>query len=94
MTKILFLPFSMLGGLIAGIIGKQLFRRVWSLIDHEQPPEPEHRGVSWKKLIAALLLEGAIFRATRGAVDKATREGFSRLTGSWPGEEHPEPEPS
>jgi hypothetical protein len=91
MMKILFLPLSLLGGLVAGIIGKQLFRRVWSLIDREEPPEPEHRDVSWRKLIAALMLEGAIFRATRGAVDKATREAFSRLTGSWPGEERPEP---
>jgi hypothetical protein len=80
MMKILFLPFSLIGGL-----------RIWSLIDREEPPEPEHRDVSWGKLIAALMLEGAIFRATRGAVDKATREAFSRLTGSWPGEERPEP---
>jgi hypothetical protein len=91
MMKILFLPFSLIGGLLAGIIGRRLFQRIWSLIDREEPPEPEHRDVSWGKLIAALMLEGAIFRATRGAVDKATREAFSRLTGSWPGEERPEP---
>jgi hypothetical protein len=28
----------------------------------------------------------------RGAFDHAARHGFQRLTGSWPGEEAPEPE--
>jgi hypothetical protein len=36
------------------------------------------------------LLEGAIFRAVRGVFDHGSRQAFSRLTGSWPGEERPE----
>ena len=28
----------------------------------------------------------------RGFVDHGSRRGFARLTGSWPGEEAPEPE--
>jgi Protein of unknown function (DUF4235) len=90
MTKILFLPFSMLGGLLAGVVGKTLFAGVWSLVDKEEPPDPKHRDVSWQKLLAALLLEGAIFRAVRGAFDHGSRKMFSSLTNSWPGEERPE----
>jgi hypothetical protein len=40
-------------------------------------------------VLLALGLEGAIFRAARGGVDRAARQGFSRVTGSWPGEERP-----
>ena len=40
------------------------------------------------KVVIALLLEGAIVGAVRAITDRATREGFSKLTGSWPGEEH------
>jgi hypothetical protein len=90
-TKILFLPFTVVGGLIAGMIGKKLFEGVWSLVDKQEAPEPSHRGVPWKKLVPALLLEGAIFRAVRGIVDRASRAGFTKITGTWPGEEHPEP---
>jgi hypothetical protein len=92
MGKLLFIPFSVGGGLLAGFIGKKVFGQVWGLIDQEEPPEPEHRDVSWGKLVAALALEGAIFRVARGVVDRGSRQGFFQLTGSWPGEEAPEPE--
>jgi Protein of unknown function (DUF4235) len=90
MAKILFAPVSVLGGLLAGVLGKKLFEGLWSLVDREQPPDPKHRDVSWGKVVAALILEGAIFRAVRGVVDRASRQAFSRATGSWPGEERPE----
>jgi hypothetical protein len=90
MGKILFIPFSIVGGLIAGFIGKKVFDLAWGLVDEEEPPEPEHRDVSWAKLATALALEGAIFRATRGLADRGSRLGFYRMTGSWPGEEEPE----
>ena len=92
MGKVLFIPFSILGGLIAGLIGKKIFEAIWGAIDDQEPPDSEHRDVSWGKLIPALALEGAIFRATRGAADHASRVAFYRATGSWPGEEAPEEE--
>jgi Protein of unknown function (DUF4235) len=91
-VKILFLPFSIAGGLIAGFVSKKLFEQVWGLIDKEEPPEPKHRAVSVGKMAAALALEGAIFRMVRGLADHGSRLGFAKVTGSWPGEEAPEPE--
>jgi Protein of unknown function (DUF4235) len=91
MSKILFLPFSVLAGLVAGLIGKKLFEQLWSLFDKEEPPDPKHRDVPWKKVIPALVLEGAIFRAVRGIVDRASRKAFTKVSGTWPGEERPEP---
>jgi hypothetical protein len=86
MTKILFLPFSVLGGLLAGRVGKKLFDDVWRLIDEQPPPDPKQRQVSWRKLTAALLLQGAIFRAVRGLFDHGSRRAFTAVIGSWPGE--------
>ena len=89
MSKILFMPFSVLGGFLAGKIATSAFERIWGLVDDRESPEPDQRGVKWPKLIAALALEGAIFRAVRGAFDRGARELFHRLTGSWPGGEAP-----
>jgi hypothetical protein len=35
MTKILFLPFSVVGGMFAGVISKKTFKGLWGLIDDE-----------------------------------------------------------
>jgi hypothetical protein len=90
--KLLFIPFSVAGGLIAGFIGKKLFDQLWGVVDDQEPPQPDHREASFGKIIAASLIEGAIFRATRAAMDHQMRRGFAGLTGTWPGEEAPEPE--
>ena len=90
--KLLFLPVSIVSGIAAGAIGKKIFEGVWGLIDDEEPPEAEHREISFAKMLVATALEGAVFRATRAAVDHQSRRAFAGITGSWPGEEAPEPE--
>jgi hypothetical protein len=91
-VKLLFIPFSVVGGLLAGFVGKKLFEQLWGVVDEEEPPDPQHREASFGKILAASALEGAVFRSTRAAVDHQMRRAFAGLTGSWPGEEAPEPE--
>ena len=90
--KFVFTPFSVLLGLLAGIVGQKIFEKIWGLVDDQEPPSPEHREFSWPKLIAALLVEGAIFRLLKGVTDHSARRAFAKATGSWPGEEAPEKE--
>jgi len=87
--KFVFTPISGIAGLLAGMLGKKIFERLWGLVDDEEPPRPEHRQFSWPKLIAALVFEGAIFRLVKGLVDHGARRTFAGATGSWPGEEAP-----
>jgi hypothetical protein len=88
--KIAFLPISILGGIVAGILGRKAFDAIWGRVDDQEPPQPDHREVSLGKLAIALLIEGAIFRLAKGLFDHAARRGFARITGEWPGEESPE----
>jgi hypothetical protein len=90
--KFIFAPISIILGLIAGSFGKKIFEQIWGLVDDIEPPKPEHREIVWPKLIAALIVEGAIFRLVKGLVDHGTRTSFAKLTGTWPGEERPERE--
>ena len=87
MSRFLFVPFSIAGGLVAGLMAKKLFETAWGLIDSEDAPEPEEREVNLGKLAAALAIEGAAFRVAKGLIDHASRRGFERATGSWPGEQ-------
>ncbi|MBA2504811.1 MAG: DUF4235 domain-containing protein [Thermoleophilaceae bacterium] len=92
MGKLLFIPFSVLGGLIGGFIAKKIFDQIWGLIDEEEPPEAKHRDVPLPKIIAAAALQGAIFKGTRAVTDHGSRRAWYSLVGSWPGEDRPEQE--
>jgi hypothetical protein len=88
--KLIFAPLGIVAGLIAGLIAQKGFERLWAVFDEEEAPEPDQRNASYPKLIAALLVEGAVFRLTKGLVDHGVRRGFAGLTGRWPGEESSE----
>jgi hypothetical protein len=87
-----FRPIGIILGLGAGQLSKRIFDALWGLFDDEEAPRPKHRYIPFGKLLAALMVEGAIFRVVRGVVDHGSRQGWLRLTGSWPGEERPDPE--
>lgn len=85
--KFVFAPIGIVAGLAAGFLAQKGFERIWALVDDEEAPEPSQSDAPMSKLVPALLIEGAVFRLTKGLVDRGTRRGFARLTGSWPGEE-------
>ncbi len=91
MAKLLFIPVSIGGSFVAAMIAKKGFELAWGMIDDQEPPEPATRETSWPKLLAALAIEGAVFRVTKGAVDHVSRRGFLNATGVWPGEQRPDP---
>jgi hypothetical protein len=89
-AKILFIPVSVLGSLVAAFASKKLFDFVWARFDDREPPEAEHRDVSMVKLVAANAVQGAIFRGVRAGADRGSRVAFFRATGVWPGEQEPD----
>jgi Protein of unknown function (DUF4235) len=91
-VKAIFVPVSIVVGLLAGQVSKKLFDYVWGLVKDEEAPRPKHRELPYLELIVALLIEGAIARLVRGLVDHGLRQGWASVTGSWPGEERPEEE--
>ncbi len=90
MGKLAFTPVSIISGLLAGLIASKVFELLWGQFADEEAPAPEHREISWPALILAMLVEGAIFRVTKGVVNRGTRVAFERATGKWPGEEKPD----
>jgi len=90
--KLVFTPISIALSLVAGQLSKKVFDAVWGLIDDEEAPRPKHRDVPLAKTAFALVIEGAIFRLVRGLTDHGARQAFAGVTGTWPGEERPDPE--
>jgi hypothetical protein len=90
MAKILFIPVSVISGLIAGFLGRTVFDSIWGLIDDREPPDAGDREIELPKLAVALAAQGAIFSITRGLADHFARRAFYNATGAWPGEEKPD----
>jgi hypothetical protein len=90
--SLLFRPIGIVIGIVAGIGARKLFDALWGAFSDEEAPNPEHRELDWVKFIAAMLVQGAIFRLIRGFVDHHLRRLYAGLTGTWPGQEEPEPQ--
>ena len=88
--KILYKPFAIVLGLLAGFASQKLFNAVWGIFDDEEPPKPTTQEAGWPKVIAAAAVQGVTFRVTRAAVDRFAAKGFEYFTGIWPGEKRPE----
>jgi hypothetical protein len=89
--KLLFAPLGIGAGLLAGMLGKKAFEKLWAVVDHEDPPAPDQRDAPTVKLVTALAIEGAIFRVVKGLTDHGARRAFAGATGSWPGEDPASP---
>jgi hypothetical protein len=83
--KLIYKPFGIVIGLLAGLVSKKLFNQLWGVFDEEEPPKPTTRDTSWAKVLSAAAVQGVVFKLFRALVDRATAKGFANLTGAWPG---------
>jgi hypothetical protein len=90
--KLIYKPFGIAVGIVAGILARAVFGKVWGLIDEEEPPESTTLETSWPKLILAAALQGIVFNVVRAAIERFGAKGWTHLTGVWPGETRPDPE--
>lgn len=91
--SLLYKPFGLIFGIIAGLISRRLFTAIWGRIDpdHEEPPEAKTRDTTAAKAIGAAALQAAVFSGVRAGVDRAGAKAFHRTTGVWPGEKKKDP---
>lgn len=77
------LALGIAGGLLAGAIFKQVWRRV---SDQDDAPDPLQSEYDWREVLIAAAIQGAIFAVIKAAVDRGGARTFQRVTGEWPGD--------
>ena len=87
---LIYKPFGMILGILAGLLGRRIFNFAWEKIDDQDPPKGTTEETSWVKVIAAAALQGVIFKTVRVAVDRYGALSWRHLTGVWPGEKRPD----
>jgi hypothetical protein len=83
--KLLYKPisigFSVAGGIVAGMIFKQIWKRV---AGEEDAPEATSQDYGWGEVLLAAAVQGAIFAVVKAAIDRGGAAGVRKLTGDWP----------
>lgn len=84
--NLLYKPFGLLFSVLGGVVAGAVFRQVWMRVsDEPDPPNPTDSHYGWREVLAAAAVEGAIFGLVRAAIDRGGAHGYKKLTGTWPG---------
>jgi hypothetical protein len=54
--------------------------------DEDDAPDALQSEYGMREVVLAAAIQGAIFAATKAAVDRLGARGFTKLTGVWPGD--------
>jgi len=86
-AKLAYKPVGILGGVLAGVISGAIVDRIWSKVsDEPERPKALSSDYGFREVVLAAALQGAVFAATKTAIDRAGAVGFQRATGAWPGD--------
>jgi hypothetical protein len=86
-AKLVYRPIGLLGGVLAGMVSGAVFKQIWKRVaDEDEAPHALESDYSMREVVLAAAIQGAVFGATKAAIDRAGARGFTKLTGNWPGD--------
>jgi hypothetical protein len=86
-AKLAYRPIGLIGGILAGTLSGMVFKQIWKAVANEDDaPGALQSEYPMSQVVLAAALQGAIFAATKAVIDRAGAQGFTKLTGSWPGD--------
>ncbi|MGH3785046.1 MAG: DUF4235 domain-containing protein [Pseudonocardiaceae bacterium] len=86
MVKLLYKPVGLLISVAAGTAASVAVRRVWTLLTGQQDaPKATDQDHSWREVLLAAGVQGAVFGLVKAAIDRGGATGIRKITGTWPG---------
>jgi len=86
--KLLYKPVSLLVSVLGGVVAGAIFKQVWKLsAGEDDAPKATDSQRGYREILLAAALQGAIFAVVKAALDRGAAEGTRKLTGYWPGED-------
>ena len=90
--KLLYKPLSLLFSVLGGVIAGALFKQLWKLAaSQDEAPDADDQNYTWRQVLVAAMLQGALFGLVKAAVQRAGANGVRKATGRWPGDERRPP---
>lgn len=87
--NLLFKPLSMAASVLGGVLAGAVFKQLWKAVsgDKKAPEATSHEHRTREVLLAAVL-QGAIFGGVKAAVDRASAKGIDKLATAKPSRRH------
>ncbi|MCW2563981.1 MAG: hypothetical protein QOE30_5635 [Mycobacterium sp.] len=81
-TKALYVPLSVAASVAGGLLAGAVFNQLWRRIDDsaQQPPDPKDLDRPAAAALSAAALQGLIFGLVRAAVDRAGARAYRAIT--------------
>jgi hypothetical protein len=85
MKKLSFRALSLALSVASGLLAGAVFKQVWKLLaGEEEAPEATDPERTWKEILLAAALQGAVFAAVKAAIDRGAAQGARKLARSGP----------
>jgi uncharacterized protein DUF4235 len=86
MKNLLYRLMSLGLSVVSGMLAGAMFKGMWKLIAREEDaPDATDPQRSWKEILPAAALQGAIFATVKAAVERGATQGGRKVAGSNPG---------
>jgi hypothetical protein len=87
MSKLLYKAISMVVSVLGGMVAGAIFKQIWRVAAREEEaPSATDARRGWPEILLAAALQGAVFAVVKAALDRGTATAARQLTGTWPGE--------
>ncbi|MEU9035744.1 DUF4235 domain-containing protein [Streptomyces sp. NPDC048352] len=84
-SKIVYKPVGLALGATGGALAGAVFKQIWKRLGHEgDAPNATDEERSWREILMAAALQGALFAAVKAVIDRSGAVAARRLTGTWP----------
>ncbi|TCN41181.1 uncharacterized protein DUF4235 [Kribbella orskensis] len=85
-VKLAYRPVGLISGIAGGLVAGAIFKQVWRRIsDKDDAPDALQSEYPWREVLLAAALQGAVYAVVKAAVDRGGAKAFERWTGEWPG---------
>ena len=88
-AKILYRPWGILSSVIGGLVAGKIFQVVWGKVrtgGEGDPPKPLESEYDLTEVLAAAVVQGAIFYLVKAGINRGGARLFEKWTGEWPGD--------